>query len=76
MNSHRELLEPVHAAMITHSADMTAIQLNDDEEFIIIASQAFFDRLQGQDLQNIIWQRALQQAVYQIENFATNIDQL
>ena len=53
------MLDQLQQELIVSEPDITAIQLTDQEEFIIIGSSGLFKRLQGQDLQNVVWQRAL-----------------
>ena len=53
------VLDRLHKDLMSSTADVTAIQLSDQEEFLIAGSSSLFRKFQGQDIQNIIWQKAL-----------------
>lgn len=42
--------------------ELTAMQVGDDEDFILMASSGIYEKLQGVDLMNIIWQQILMDA--------------
>lgn len=47
---------------VSSEPEITAMQITTEEDFMIISSSGIFEKLQGIDLMNIIWQQALMEA--------------
>jgi len=45
--------------LISSDPEITAMQITADEDFMILGSAGVFERLQGIDIMNILWQQAL-----------------
>jgi serine/threonine protein phosphatase PrpC len=48
--------------MVSNEPEVTAMQITAEEDFMIITSSGIFEKLQGIDLMNIIWQQSLMEA--------------
>ena len=48
--------------LILPQPDITAMQISHEEDFMIIGSSGIFEKLQGIDILNIVWQQALMDA--------------
>lgn len=57
-----ETLNKLAFQLISHEPEITAMQITAEEDFMIIASSGIFEKLQGIDLMNIIWQQSLMEA--------------
>jgi len=55
-------LSKLTTELIIPHPDITAMQISHDEDFMIIGSSGIFEKLQGIDILNIVWQQALMDA--------------
>lgn len=57
-----ETFNKIQHMTISSEPEITAMQITTEEDFMIISSSGIFEKLQGIDLMNIIWQQALMEA--------------